>query len=90
MEAALGQANEARIHILGEMNKVLSESRDELSDNAPAMVTLNVHPDKIRDIIGKGGATIRSIVEKPALKWTSMMTAVCASTQRMDLPRMQQ
>ena len=64
MEAALGQANEARIHILGEMNKVLSESRDELSDNAPAMVTLNVHPDKIRDIIGKGGATIRSIVEE--------------------------
>jgi polyribonucleotide nucleotidyltransferase len=64
MEAALGQANEARIHILGEMNKVLSESREELSDNAPAMVTLNVHPDKIRDIIGKGGATIRSIVEE--------------------------
>ena len=63
MEAALAQANEARIHILGEMNKVISTSRQELSDNAPAMVTLNVHPDKIRDIIGKGGATIRSIVE---------------------------
>ena len=64
MEAALAQANEARIHILGEMNKVISESREELSANAPAMVTLNVHPDKIRDIIGKGGATIRSIVEE--------------------------
>jgi polyribonucleotide nucleotidyltransferase len=46
------------------MNKVISVSREELSDNAPAMVTLNVHPDKIRDIIGKGGATIRSIVEE--------------------------
>ena len=64
MEAALSQAFEARVHILDEMNKVISASREELSDNAPAMVTLNVHPDKIRDIIGKGGATIRSIVEE--------------------------
>ncbi|HCD27189.1 MAG TPA: polyribonucleotide nucleotidyltransferase [Gammaproteobacteria bacterium] len=64
MEAALAQAHEARIHILGEMNKVISESRAELSDNAPAMVTMNVHPDKIRDIIGKGGATIRQITEE--------------------------
>lgn len=64
MEAALQQALEARVHILGEMNKVISSSREQLSDNAPAMVTLNVHPDKIRDIIGKGGATIRSIVEE--------------------------
>ena len=64
MEAALAQAHEARIHILGEMNKVISESRAELSANAPAMVTMNVHPDTIRDIIGKGGATIRSIVEE--------------------------
>ena len=64
MEAAMSQAHEARIHILDEMNKVISVSREELSDNAPSMVTLNVHPDKIRDIIGKGGATIRSIVEE--------------------------
>ena len=46
------------------MNKVISESRAELSDNAPAMTTIKVHPDKIRDIIGKGGATIRGIVEE--------------------------
>ena len=64
MEAALAQAFEARVHILNEMNKVISASREELSDNAPAMVTLHVHPDKIRDIIGKGGATIRGIVEE--------------------------
>ena len=64
MEAALAQALGARIHILDEMGKVISSSREELSENAPAMTTLNVHPDKIRDIIGKGGATIRSIVDE--------------------------
>jgi polyribonucleotide nucleotidyltransferase len=63
MEAALQQALEARLHILGEMNKVIAKSREQLSDNAPAMTTVKVHPDKIRDVIGKGGATIRSIVE---------------------------
>ncbi|MEZ5525366.1 MAG: polyribonucleotide nucleotidyltransferase [Pseudomonadales bacterium] len=63
MEVALEQANAARLHILGEMNKVISQSRDELSENAPTMVNLTVAPDKIRDIIGKGGATIRSICE---------------------------
>ncbi|MDA1073465.1 MAG: polyribonucleotide nucleotidyltransferase [Proteobacteria bacterium] len=63
MEVALQQANEARIHILGEMNKVISESRESLSENAPAMTVINVHPDKIRDVIGKGGATIRGIVD---------------------------
>ncbi|MFL0810359.1 MAG: polyribonucleotide nucleotidyltransferase [Agarilytica sp.] len=64
MEIALEQALNARLHILSEMNKVLSESRSELSDSAPQMHTLKVHPDKIRDIIGKGGATIRSITEE--------------------------
>ena len=63
MEAALQQALEARVHILGEMNKVIARPRAQLSDNAPTMVTLKVNPDKIRDIIGKGGATIRSITE---------------------------
>jgi len=64
MEAALEQAREGRLHILGEMNKVLDRSRDTISENAPSMVVIKVHPDKIRDIIGKGGATIRSIVEE--------------------------
>ena len=64
MESALEQARDARLHILGEMNQIISESRPELSDNAPAMTTIKVHPDKIRDIIGKGGATIRGIVEE--------------------------
>jgi len=64
MEAALEQAQVARLHILDEMNKVLATSRAEVSVNAPAMVTMKVESDKIRDIIGKGGATIRSITEE--------------------------
>jgi len=64
MEAALQQALEGRLHILSEMNKVLSASRPSISDNAPAMVILKVNPEKIRDIIGKGGSVIRGIVEE--------------------------
>ena len=64
MDIALRQAHDARIHILGEMNKVLAEPRATLSDKAPAMLTMKVHPDKIRDVIGKGGATIRLITEE--------------------------
>jgi len=64
METALEQAKNARMHILGEMNKVISESRSEVSENAPSMGMMKVHTDKIRDVIGKGGATIRSITEE--------------------------
>ena len=63
MDIALEQAMHARLHILGEMNKVLGESRAELSPNAPMTMTLKIEQDKIRDVIGKGGATIRSICE---------------------------
>ena len=54
METALEQARDARLHILGEMNKVLAKSRDEISENAPAMTVIKVHPDKIRDVIRQG------------------------------------
>jgi polyribonucleotide nucleotidyltransferase len=64
METALEQAHTARMHILEEMNKVISESRPEVSENAPSMGMMKVHTDKIRDVIGKGGATIRSITEE--------------------------
>ncbi len=64
MEIALKQAQDARLHILGEMNKVISEPREKISDKAPAMFTMSVHPDKIREVIGKGGATIRSITDE--------------------------
>lgn len=63
METALAQAKDARLHILGEMNQVLGRSRENVSENAPSMVTMKVDTDKIRDVIGKGGATIRSITE---------------------------
>ncbi|MCB1692531.1 MAG: polyribonucleotide nucleotidyltransferase, partial [Pseudomonadales bacterium] len=55
METALNQAKEARLHILGEMNKVIGRPRETVSDNAPAMTTIKVDSDKIRDVIGKGG-----------------------------------
>lgn len=64
MEIALEQANTARKHILEEMAKVIQASRAELSENAPTMETMKIDTDKIRDVIGKGGATIRSIVEE--------------------------
>jgi len=63
MEVALEQALHARLHILGQMNAVLDSAREITSENAPSMVTLKVDSDKIRDIIGKGGATIRQITE---------------------------
>ncbi len=64
MAAALAQAKQGRLHILGEMNKVLSEPRKEMSDYAPRIVTFKIHPDKIRDVIGKGGVTIRALTEE--------------------------
>jgi polyribonucleotide nucleotidyltransferase len=64
MAAALDQAREGRMHILGEMNKVLPSARDDISNFAPRIITLRIHPDKIRDVIGKGGVTIRSITEE--------------------------
>ncbi len=64
MEIALDQAYDARIHILGEMNKLISEPRAELNDNAPTMKAIKIDQDKIRDVIGKGGATIRGLCEE--------------------------
>jgi len=63
MEQALEQAHTARNHILGEMNKVISTARETVSENAPAMAMIKIDPDKIRDVIGKGGAVIRGITE---------------------------
>ncbi len=64
MEQALAQAKDGRLHILGEMNKVISETREEMSQYAPRYLTLKIHPDKIRDVIGKGGAVIRALTEE--------------------------
>ncbi len=64
MEVALDQAKEGRLHILEKMNAVINEPRKEMSEYAPRITTIKIHPDKIRDVIGKGGATIRSITEE--------------------------
>ena len=63
MEIALEQAMDARLHILGEMNKVLGKGRDEVAETAPRMGVMQIDSDKIRDVIGKGGATIRGLCE---------------------------
>jgi len=64
MEKALEQAKVGRNFILGEMNKVLSETNKEMSEYAPRYLTIKIHPDKIRDVIGKGGAVIRALTEE--------------------------
>ncbi len=64
MQQALEQAKEGRNFILGEMNKVISETNTEMSEYAPRYLTIKIHPDKIRDVIGKGGAVIRALTEE--------------------------
>jgi len=64
MQAALAQAHEGRLHILGKMNAVIDKPRAELSEFAPRIITMKIHPDKIRDVIGKGGAVIRALTEE--------------------------
>ena len=64
MRVALDQAKAGRLHILGEMNKVLDKARPEMSEWAPTIVTIKIDPEKIRDVIGKGGAVIRQITEE--------------------------
>ncbi len=64
MNTALDQAREARLHILGEMGKVISTPREQMSEWAPTIMTMKIDPDKIRDVIGKGGAVIRAITEE--------------------------
>jgi polyribonucleotide nucleotidyltransferase len=64
MKVALEQAKVGRLHILGEMNKVLDKPRTEMSEWAPTIVTIKIDPEKIRDVIGKGGSVIRQITEE--------------------------
>ena len=64
MQQALSQAQEGRIHILGEMAKVIDAPRAEMSDYAPRIMTIKINPEKIRDVIGKGGAVIRALSEE--------------------------
>ncbi len=64
MDTALDQARAARLHILGEMNKVIAKPREEMSEWAPTIMTFKIDPEKIRDVIGKGGSVIRAMTEE--------------------------
>jgi polyribonucleotide nucleotidyltransferase len=64
MRTALAQAKQGRMHILGEMAKALTAPRPELSDFAPRLITMKIHPDKIREVIGKGGSVIQAITKE--------------------------
>ncbi|WP_295387306.1 polyribonucleotide nucleotidyltransferase [uncultured Thiodictyon sp.] len=64
MEVALAQAKVGRLHILGEMAKVINVHRAEMSEHAPRIIEIKIHPEKIRDVIGKGGSVIRAITEE--------------------------
>ena len=64
MEVALSQAKEARLEILGKMKEAVGSHRDELSEYAPRLYTMKINPERIRDVIGKGGATIRALTEE--------------------------
>ena len=68
MKEALAQAKEGRLHILKEMAKAIENPRENISDYAPTITTLQVHKDKVREVIGKGGAVIREITEKTGAK----------------------
>jgi polyribonucleotide nucleotidyltransferase len=64
MDAALKQARDGRLHILSIMNQAISAPRGELSEYAPRIISFKINPEKIRDVIGKGGATIRALTEE--------------------------
>jgi len=85
MKLALEQAKRGRLHILGEMAKVISTPRSEMSEYAPRLLTVKIHPDKIREVIGKGGATIRSITEETGttIDISDDGTVIIASVNRL-------
>ncbi len=68
LQEALEQARKGRMHILGIMEQAIAEPREDISPFAPRIITISIHPDKIRDVIGKGGSTIRSITDETGAK----------------------
>jgi len=91
MKEALAQAREGRLHILGEMNKALAASRPDLSPYAPRIVTLNINPEKIGDLIGPKGKTIRGIQEETGAEITvddsGLVTIAAVGGDSMDRAR---
>lgn len=91
MHAALVQAQEGRLHILGIMKQSVPDVRSELSDFAPRMITLKINPEKIRDVIGKGGAVIRALTEETGttidIGEDGTVTIACMSIEAGDLAK---
>ncbi len=85
MQVALTQAREGRMHILGIMKQAVPHVRPELSDFAPRMITMKINPEKIRDVIGKGGAVIRALTEETGtqidIAEDGTVTIACTSTE---------
>ena len=91
MQAALVQAKEGRLHILEKMKTAVSTARTELSAYAPRMITMKIKPDKIRDVIGKGGAVIRAITEETGttidIQDDGNVTIACVSSEGGEAAR---
>ncbi|MEO7727469.1 MAG: polyribonucleotide nucleotidyltransferase [Burkholderiales bacterium] len=91
MHAALVQAQEGRMHILGKMKTALETPRTELSAYAPRMITLKIKPEKIRDVIGKGGAVIRALTEETGtsidITDDGTVTIACVSSEGGEMAR---
>ena len=91
MQAALVQAREGRLHILGLMKQSMPSARTEVSEFAPRMIKMKIHPEKIRDVIGKGGAVIRALTEETGttidIDETGNITISCVSSEGGELAR---
>ncbi len=91
MKAALSQAREGRIHILGLMKQSLDGAREQMSIHAPRMIRMKINPEKIRDVIGKGGAVIRALTEETGtqidISEDGTVTIACVTAQGGELAK---
>jgi polyribonucleotide nucleotidyltransferase len=91
MQAALAQAKEGRMHILGIMKQAMPGARGDLSTFAPRMITMKINPEKIRDVIGKGGAVIRALTEETGtsidIAEDGTVTIACTASESCDLAK---
>jgi len=91
MQVALAQAKEARMHILGKMQEAMSEANTQVSDFAPKLFTMKINPEKIRDVIGKGGATIRALTDETGcqinIEEDGTITIAATDSAKADIAR---
>ncbi|MFZ9424408.1 MAG: polyribonucleotide nucleotidyltransferase, partial [Limnohabitans sp.] len=91
MQVALAQAKEARMHILGKMQDAMGEAKTEVSNFAPKLYTMKINPEKIRDVIGKGGATIRALTDETGcqinIEEDGTITIAATDSAKADIAR---